>query len=274
LIIPKISHHNIIAKAQNLIPLIDSNSIVILGDSRLEWGIKTNEITNMNGKVINLAMPGSNGLDIIQYFINNEIFPKIIIMGFCPNCGRWGNHSLDKLDYSKKNQLIANIRYWLKENSYIYDVASIKLYFLGEKPYFTNHKYDEYGNVVVCENGNYYERIKYQIINYNRLNIEYDRNEYKKYLSELKKIHTQLTGESKLLGLYMPVSDTLFSLEKTHYQKNEIDTLFDYFMDYSQFQPNNDSLYFYDGSHLSSRYAIHFTKIIDRSILSYLILSQ
>jgi len=43
---PKISYENIDARSQQLIPKIDSNSILFLGDSRIAWGIKPNIIKN------------------------------------------------------------------------------------------------------------------------------------------------------------------------------------------------------------------------------------
>jgi len=38
--IPKISVPKIKAKAQDLVPIIDSNTMLIFGDSRNEWGTK------------------------------------------------------------------------------------------------------------------------------------------------------------------------------------------------------------------------------------------
>ena len=68
--IPKISDHVINHKLVSLINKIDSSSIVIVGDSRLEWGLKPLVIESelkKNGKNLtcfNLAMPGSNGIDV------------------------------------------------------------------------------------------------------------------------------------------------------------------------------------------------------------------
>ena len=189
LFITKISHHKIVAKAQSLIPKIDSNSIVIIGDSRLEWGIKTYEITNKKGKVINLAMPGSNGFDIIHFLIQNNIYPQKIIIGFTPNFCKYKNHNLNKLHFSTKNLLIENIKYWLKQNSYLYDKASIDLFLKGEVPLFIDHQYDDLGNVLVKENGDYHQRMNYQLKMYKEWNTNFDYNLYKNYVKELNLFH-------------------------------------------------------------------------------------
>jgi len=266
LIVPKISHHNIFAKSQNLIPKIDSNSIVFLGDSRLECGIKTEEITNKSGKVINLAMPGSNGFDIIEYMISNKIYPKTLIIGFTPNYGRYKNHNLNKLHYSTKNLIKESFKYWLKQNSFTYNKASINLFLAGKEPYFVNHEYDNYGNVVVKENGDFNKRMELQLKMYKNWNDRFNKNEFKNYLQKLSELVSLLDGKTNVYGIYMPTSDTILSLENDHYNKNEINNMFDYYMDFSDFQPNNDSSYFYDGSHLTLEYAHQFTKEINKSI--------
>lgn len=269
LFVPKISHHKIVAKAQSLIPKIDSNSIVILGDSRLEWGIKTDEIANRNGNVINLAMPGSNGFDIIKFFIRNNIYPQKIIIGFTPNYGRYKNHSLNMLHFSTKNSLKENIKYWLKQNSFTYDRNSIILFLKGEEPYFINHQYDNYGNVIVEENGDFNERMNHQLEMYTEWSKNFNIDEYRNYIKELKIFSSQLKGKSNFYGLYMPISDTICSLEIDHYYKTEVENLFDFYMDFSDFLSNNDSTYFYDGSHLNSEYAREFTKEVNKSIIKH-----
>ena len=266
LFITKISHHKIVAKAQSLIPEIDSNSIVILGDSRIEWGIKTVEIANRNGNVINLALPGSNGFDIIKFLIQNNIYPQKIILGFTPNYGRYYNHNLNTLRFTTKNLLKENIKYWLMQNSYTYDNASIKLFLKGETPYFLNHQYDNDGNVIVEEDGDYYKRMNLQLKMYTKWNTNFDKELYTNYVKELNLLRFQLEGKSVLYGLYMPVSDTIRSLEIDNYNIIEANTLFDYYMDFSDFLPSNDSSYFYDGSHLNSEYAFEFTKEVNKSI--------
>lgn len=265
--ITKISHHNIMAKSQELIPEIDSNSIIILGDSRLEWGIKTQNITNKGGCVINLAMPGSNGLDIVKYLINNKIYPKTIIMGFTPNYGRYNNHNLDEIDISKINLYKNSLKYWLIQNSYIYDKESIILFLEGKEPYFINHKYDEYGNVIVEENGYFNKRIKHQLKMYKRWSLEFNKNYFDIYIKNLSSLIFKLKGKTNVYGLYMPVSDTLFSLEKNYYDKYTTSNSFEYYMDFSNFIPNNDSTYYYDGSHLNAEYAYEFTDILNQNLI-------
>ncbi len=264
--IPKISHHKIKAKGQLLIPKVDSNSILILGDSRLEWGLKTHKIINENGNVLNLAMPGSNGFDVIQYLITNKIYPKLIILGFTPNYYRYENHKLNKMHFSITNLLKESSKYWLMQNSYIYEMNSILLFIKGKQPYFIRHVYDNQGNVVVKEKGCFKERFKLQLEMYKRWYEEFDEKKYKRYLLEMKDLISQFEGKTSVYGLYMPVSDTLRQLEEYHYNKLEVVDIFDYFMDYSNARFESDSIHFYDGSHLTPEFAIQFTDLINQDI--------
>jgi hypothetical protein len=199
---PKISHHNIGAKSQDLIPLIDSNTILLLGDSRVEWGVKP-ELIKYNNKeqVINLALPGNNGLDIMNYLKVNKIYPKTIIWGFTPNYGRYTNHNLDKVIYSRPNRAVANLKYWLKQNSYFFDHKSITNHFKGERPYFKNHKYDNWGGAYVTEYGNYQERKKVQLKMYEEWQLDFDKDKYTNYLSSIKLLINWFDNRTKIVTI-------------------------------------------------------------------------
>lgn len=266
--VPKISHHNINSKAQNIMPYLDSNSILFIGDSRIEWGIKPKLIQNSYGEVINLAFPGSNGLDILTYLIDNKIYPKAVIIGFTPNHYRYNNHNLDKIRLSYKNRKTESLKYFLLQNSFIYDKESIKLNMRKEKPYFIYHKYDNRGGVMVLENGNYDERKSYQKKMYKVWSDEFNRENYLYYLDNLTDLINKFKQKSKIFGLYMPVSNEIFELEKENYNRNDIARAFDYYFDFSSLLSTEDSLgkgeyYFYDGSHLNPHYAIRFTKMLN-----------
>lgn len=264
--IPKISHNNISAKGQALIPKIDNNSVLLLGDSRIEWGLKTQEIYNANGNVLNLAFPGSNGFDILQYLLKKKIYPKTIIIGFTPNYYISENHDFDKLQPSIISQFKASFKYLLKQHSYFVDFDSIAIFLQGTRPYLINHIYDDFGNVVVKENGYFYERYQPQKKMYTIWHEQFNEISYDKYLIQLNNIMQKFRDKSTVYGLYMPVSDTIFSLERTHYDKAKISNIYDHYLDFSEFIPKNDSLYFYDGSHLAPDYAFEFTRKINRII--------
>lgn len=268
--IPKISHNNIKSKSQDLIPKIDSNTILFLGDSRIEYGIKPEVvkkslIKNKEIKIINLALPGSNGLDILNYLKINSIYPKTIIFGFTPNYGRYSNHSFDKTTYSNKNRIIENIKYFLGQTSFFYDTNSIKQYLKGEYPFFKSHEYDEWGGVTVINNGNYQKRKMIQYDIYKDWSISFNKEDLDNYytlISQYKKWFAK--EDSKIIGLYMPVSNELYEFEKDNYDRQYVLNIFnnDYY-DYSTLYNTStdaDSLYFYDGSHLTPKTAITFSE--------------
>jgi len=268
--IPKISHNNIKSKSHDLIPKIDSNTILFLGDSRIEYGIKPETINkaltnNDEINIINLALPGSNGLDIMNYLKINSIYPKIIILGYSPNYGRYSNHSLDKVTYSNKNRIEEKIKYFLSQNSFVYDTNSIEEYINGKYPYFKEHKYDNWGGVRVTNNGDYQKRQLVQHNLYtewsNSFNNE-DLNNYYAVISEYRKWFEK--GNCKIFGLYMPVSKKLYELEKKGYDKQYVHNIFhnNYFDHSAMYNnlSNNDSLYFYDGSHLTPKTSISFSE--------------
>jgi hypothetical protein len=145
--IPKISVPKIKAKAQDLVPIIDNNTMLILGDSRIEWGIKPRVLAkalDCNLKVVNLAMPGSNGLDILKYLQKEGIYPKLILIGYTRNYGLINGHGLDKERYNFFNRIKENISYQILQNFYVKD-KSIVNFFNHEPLYFKSHVYDEWG---------------------------------------------------------------------------------------------------------------------------------
>lgn len=269
--ITKISYHNIMAKAQDIMPKLNSNSIIFLGDSRIEWGIKPKLIENPEGEVYNLAFPGSNGLDLLAYLSKNKIYPKIIIIGFTPNYGRYSNHGMDNIILSYKNRITEDLKYFLLQKSYLYDKESIKLNFQGKTPYFIDHKYDCQGGVTVVESGNYDDRKTYQKKMYKDWYDNFDKEKYQFYLKNLTNLLNKFKGKSHVFGLYMPVSNEIFELEKENYNSNDIARAVDYYFDYSSLisakdSINRDEYYFYDGSHLSPEYAIIFTKKLSSAL--------
>lgn len=70
--IPKKSHNNISAKGQELIPKINNNSVLLLGDKIMKM-VSTQEIDDSNGNVINLALPGIKGFEMLQYLLKKNI---------------------------------------------------------------------------------------------------------------------------------------------------------------------------------------------------------
>lgn len=270
--VPKISYQNIYAKGQNLIPQINSNTILFLGDSRIEWGIKPIVIKNiLNNQgdinVINLAMPGSNGLDILAYLKANNIYPKLIILGYTTNIGRYKNHDFHKIMYSSKNRIIERIKYFLKQHSYVFDRNSIKLYLNGIHPVNMNHEYDKLGGVNVTLYGNYKYQENYNILNYKRWSKDFSKDKLYTYFSSVKKFKQWfLKGGTRIYGLSTPISLNLNKLEQQNAFDQYASELFDKYYDYSTLKlPVNqvfvDSIYFQDGSHLTKNFAISFSEL-------------
>lgn len=274
--VPKISHHNILAKSQNLIPQIDSETILFLGDSRVEWGVKPIRIkktTNYKGNIINLAMPGSNGLDILNYLQKNSIYPRLIIIGYTPNYGRYKNHELDIQNYSYSNKRSSNIKYLLKQRSYTYDYSSILEYFKGNRPYFRKHFYDEMGGVVVQENGDYGARSSHQHRMYEGWAQDLKNIEHDQYLLTLSSYLKGFKGNSLIYGIYMPTSETLMKFESDFFDEKLIEHVFEgHFLNYSDYvtsikkNTEHDSAYFYDSSHLTMEYSKVFTDSLSEYI--------
>jgi len=271
--IPKISPHNIYAKSMELIPRINKNSIVILGDSRLEWGIKPlaiyDKLLDKNSRVINLAVPGSNGLDVLNYLNNHKIYPKLIIVGYTPNFGGYQNHKLDLISYSRRAIINAKVKYFLNKTFYIRDESVVE-YIKHGYPYFKNHTYDDWGGAIVNEYGDYSQRTKFQIENYTLVRQSFDSLVLAKYCNTMDTLIQSFKKNGSIIcGIYMPVSKKLFDIETSVlvYPVKQIN--YDKFYDFSKFtyekeKPAPDSIYFLDGSHLSHEYAPVFSeKIIE-----------
>lgn len=261
--IPKASYSNLEAKGLTLIPKVDNSSIILVGDSRIEWGIKPEMILNPEGEVYNLAFPNSNGFDILKYLLDNRIYPKAIIMGFTPNNHRYTNHNFDTMEFSAKNRMIENVKYYLKQNSYVYDWGSILSYFYGTHPFTIDHSYDKWGGVTVTEHGDFEHRFKMTKEHHKEWEETFDSLKYQHYIIELNDLLNKFRGKSELFGLYMPASEPIMKLEGTYYNKKEIIPLFEHYLDYSKSIQANDSTYYLDGSHLSKEFAIRFSKKID-----------
>lgn len=269
--VPKISHNNIYSKSQDLIPQINSNTILFIGDSRVEWGIKPiviKEILNNEGKfnVINMAMPLSNGLDILSYLKEKNIYPKLIVLGYTINYGRYTNHNLDKEKYSNRNRIIENIRYSMKQIFYVIDYESIIQYLMGKHPVNMNHEYDKWGGVNLEIYGDYLTKKSLQMSIYKDWSETFSKDEYLKYYSTIEQLNIWFSqGETKIIGLSMPVSKSLNELEIKNTVEHNVLELFDKSYNYSKlYQYDNpksaDSVYFIDGSHLTLEYAKLFSQ--------------
>lgn len=267
--VPKITHHKIVPKAHNLLPKINENAIVFIGDSRIEWGIKPILFEEKLGEekacVYNLAMPGSNGMDVLKYLKNNKINPKLIVVGYTRNYGRYVNHNLDSLNYSNMEWLRSNVGYWLKQRMYILDQSIWECW--ADRPvFFRSHEYDEQGGVVVFENGDFKERLAKQTETYTTWKKTFSGETLQAYKSELKELvgHFRASGVP-VYGIYMPVSKGIYALEQQDESELEAELGLTRFEDLSNFVytneiPGHDSIYFLDGSHLSHDYALVFTE--------------
>ena len=274
--VPKISYPNISSKSQNLIPQINSNTILFLGDSRLEFGIKPMIIKDILNddkvKVINLAMPGSNGLDILTYLKEQSIYPKLIILGYTSNYGRYKNHDLDKKKYTVRNRKEESLKYYLKQNSFIYDYISIKIYFSGEHPLHIGHEYDILGGVNVTEYGDYKYKKDIQIKIYESWSRSFEKDSLYAYHSSIKQLKKWFSnGGTTIYGLSMPTSKDLIKLEEKNQNGLNVSELFEEYYDYSKwtYSFNNvevDSVYFYDCSHLTLDYGILFSKKLGKKL--------
>ena len=271
--IPKISHHNIYAKSQSLIPLVGRNSLIILGDSRMEWGIKPINLErefNKNNRnklnAINLAMPGSNGIDILLYLKARKIYPKVLVLGYSPNVVRYKNHNLNIIKYTFFNMVIENIKYYIKQTLLVSD-KSIFHYLKNGKPYFKSHKYDKSGGVIVFEYGDYSQRKQHQVKMYQKWREDFDITELREHITQLNKLITHFKkGGSLVFGLYMPVSDDIYNIERLDGMAKMIKH--DKFFDYSNLYTNchEEKERFYEGSHLSHEYSYKFSVMFGNTL--------
>jgi hypothetical protein len=270
--VPKITHHNIYAKGQALIPKINSNSIVIIGDSKLEWGIKPaeilNNLSNHNINVINMAMPGSNGLDILNYLVEKNISPKLIIAGYAPNYGSYKNHGFDKIKYTAKNKITEQALYYLDQQFYFRDRSVLEFIQHG-RPYFKSHEYDSLGGATVNEYGDYASRRNMQFEMYQSFKKNFKETELDNYCAEANRLIAILKHKgTQVCGIEMPVTKKIFALLDTSGNSTRFNTIqYNKAYDFSNFtygfeEAKPDSAFFYDGCHLEHEYAFIFTKKI------------
>jgi hypothetical protein len=264
--VPKISHHNIRSKSQDLIPQIDSKTILFLGDSRVEWGVKPIKVgADLDCKVINLALPGSNGMDILEYLNASKVYPKAIVVGYTPNVSGNLNHELDRQEYNLKNRIKEKIRYFLLQNFYLVDFQSLVSYKNGDTLYFKSHAYDELGGASVREYGDYSSRYHFQLKMYTQRRANFNPEQHSAYLAKMGEMIKAFSGKTEIVGVYMPVSSSIRALEDPAFDKKSLSTLFGgRFYDYSShfsvdMNTAPDSANFYDGSHLSPQKAEEFS---------------
>ena len=274
---PKMSHFSILPKSFELIPQIDENTVLILGDSRLEFGLKPEMMRSIlkdeDVKVVNMAFPGSNGIDILKYLKSKSIYPRFVIMGYTPNYGRYDNHGIDQQQFSKVNEWLENIKYMLKQEFYLFDRASLRCLIKEPETYWISHDYDEWGGVQVIAEGNYNDRLDHQIDLYESWMKGFSSARLDGYYNELRDLKSFFSKQgTKILGLYMPVCDEVFAYEKELYKAHKPDReVFTFYLDYSNLVYQNnvqqpDSVYFYDGSHLSDSFSEDFTILLSESI--------
>ena len=273
--ISKISHHKILLKSQELIPKIDGNSVVFLGDSRVEWGVKPSAVLDAPGfpkgiKVINLAMPGSNGLDILKYLDAKAIYPKMILIGYTRNVGRYKNFDLDKKHYTCINFGLEKARYFINQHFFVVD-QSLLYYLEGRSPLFVNHVYDNFGGVQVYEYGDYSYRKNVQMEMYRGWKESFDPDDLHGFVNSLNRfIDLGRAHGVKFLGLYMPVSLDLYDLEIPEDYSQQIK--FDQYLDLHDLYSNHkrENVCFIDGSHLSHEYSYIFSELLGSIIQSRL----
>lgn len=267
--VPKISHNNIEAKSLGLLPQIDSSTVVIVGDSRLEWGIRPdvleNALKSKNLKVINLAMPGSNGLDVLHFIQENEINPSALIIGNTIFYGQYSNHNLHTMNSNVYQRLKSSISYFVRQHLYSTD-QSLLMYLHNESVYFKSHVYDERGGAVVQEYGDYSDRLFYQEKMYRRWSEQFNAADYCAYNDSLNKfIHYFSQKEIPVILLRMPVSRKIQSLEpeyvKCSTQINDASGTLDY-SGWRNAESAPDSVQFYDGSHLTVEGSVKFSYIL------------
>jgi len=277
--VPKIAHHDIYAKAQNLVPKINNSTILVIGDSRPEWGIKPLTIAEkikeagIEGNVVNMATPGKNGLDVLRFLVKNDIHPRIIIHGYAPNYGTHKNHGTDTIEYSLYNRKYEAFNHWLDKNCYFRDQSV--WYWIKRTPlYFKSHVYDSLGGVTVTENGAYTARAVEQQKMFSGFTKNFKQAELNKYEAEANELIKKLQSKGSVVyGVYMPVAKKIYELLDV--TENNIPNIpaYNRFYEWSSFTykneaPAHDSTFYYDDCHLNPVYAIIFTKKLVDSILT------
>lgn len=267
LFMPKISHHQTIEKAARLLPKVTKNTILFVGDSRIEWGIKPDIIEAKTGSpTINLAMPGSNGLDVLEYLQKEKIYPQKIIVGVNHFCPTWRNFKrIKKWENSPLENLQLQTAYWFKQHSFLYEKKSIDEYRAGNSPFFLQHNYDKKGGVIVKERGNYEERQAFQLEWFGKQVKKFDLDSLAQvYAREMdaRVGHFRENG-TEVYGLVMPICEDLQALENSP----EIDNIFSeinftqYFNYQKKYADNSEEIYA-DCSHLTPQMAREFSTFV------------
>jgi CheY-like chemotaxis protein len=267
--VPKISHNNIEAKSLDLLPQIDGSTVVIVGDSRLEWGIRPevleNALKSKNVKVINLAMPGSNGLDVLRFIQENEITPYALIVGNTVFYGHYTNHNLHAINSNIYQRMKSSFSYFAKQHLYSTD-QSVMMYLHDESVYFKSHVYDERGGAIVEEYGDYSGRLFYQEKMYSRWHDQFNSADYCAYTDSLNSfIHYFSQKQIPVVLLRMPVSRKIHSLEPDDVNCSTVSTGLTARLDYTNWrnaEPAPDSVQFYDGSHLTVNASVQFSNML------------
>jgi hypothetical protein len=274
--VPKISHQSIYAIGQSVIPKINNNTILLIGDSRLQWGIKPilvmekMKAAGYNCNVVDMAMPGSNGLDMLHYLIQHNIHPKLIIHGYGANYAIYQNHGFDKQEYSEFNKISENFSYWLDQHFYFRD-QSVMQYVRRSPLYFKSHSYDSLGGATVTEYGDYANRSATQIEMYKGFKTNFKQAGLDKYSMDANAAIEKLKSQGAIVyGLYMPISKKIFDLQNasSNWPANIVYNKFYDFADftYTNETPAHDSVYFYDGCHLRPEYGTVFTGVLVDSL--------
>lgn len=277
--VPKISHGKTKAKAQELIPLIDSNTVLVIGDSKMEWGINSNVIVNKlktqdrNLGFVNMAMPGSSGEDVLRYLLEKKVYPKMILQGFDVFYGSYNNHGFDQMKYNTFNRLVEQIAYFFDKNFYFRD-PSVLEYIINGSPYFKNHEYDSWGGAMVTENGDYTQRAAQQkFFAKNNVETGFSLPLLIRYCHNLNSMIATFEKNGTLFcGVSLPASKEINDIRKTSYGATYPHINFRKYYNYIHYtytleRPAPDSVFFYDGAHLSREYTTVFcAKMIDSII--------
>jgi len=255
------------------LPKINEQTTLFIGASRIEWGIKPLVIEGLTDrKVYNLAFPGSNGLDVLAYLKKHQIFPKEIIIGTAPFHFSLTNFDIENLDTSFSNAFYLNAQYQFKKWSYLYERRSLEYFYKRKKPFFLRHKYDRRGGVVVKEDGDYTERLRFQQEDFSDLAGRKIKKNFEEYRSQMtEEIAFFQKKGIRVSALIMPACSGIREIEdrvvQPKYSDIPFDTIFDFrtYYDHKKGQVPDADIYI-DCSHLSPEYAKEFSKIIAREL--------
>ncbi|MCI5056468.1 MAG: hypothetical protein MRY83_10195 [Flavobacteriales bacterium] len=254
---PKESQNKFYVKYQELIPLVNSKSVVLLGDSRMEWGVNASQIKN----ALNFGMPGSNGLDVLKYLRDNSIFPKAILINYTPFIHEYSNYNVDKTQYNLSTYIKTWIDYKLMDNSFLYNKKNMDILIHQNQPFMLEHYYNEYGDAEILLNENYPGPVQFQIDQYSSRASRFDSVKHKELLAEFEELSTVFKEHNTLFtGIYLPVCDTINQIEKPLPHYDYLNKVF--VSGFYNFHELYDSLgqdVFMDCAHLEESYNVRFT---------------